>query len=731
MSTAQIMDLLSRQMKQYQSLPRQHATQKDEQRRRDALGEAKWLCKELIRDLNIRKVLDDHYPMIEEKVSDTVTSYFRTRKLGDTRYISANSLKSILSRFIGPEDVLSSNALRRICFPTKSAPEYLISLINGKVDPKAAQILQLLAKVYRQMGINTPEWLRQSMGSNRYADDYLAGIRSRFTQEQILQLISVNPYYADVYQQLFESELRSEQIGRGLVAAIPETYPELFPLAREMQRHFVLHIGPTNSGKSYEALEALKEAETGVYLAPLRLLAYEKYEELNEAGVYCSLKTGEEEITVPGAMIRSSTIEILDFTREYELAVIDEAQMVADPQRGSAWTMALLGIRAETIHVCLAPEAQQVILDIIEACDDTYELRYHERLVPLVTREYSKSVFPSSAKRGDAFIVFSRRDVHAAASELQRNGYRCSVIYGNLPYDVRREEVKRYINGDTDIVVATDAIGMGLNLPIKRIIFLEMTKFDGVQRRYLQPSEIRQIAGRAGRYGIFSEGIVTADMEFDYMEIGVHEEIEPIQHARIGFPYSLIGIEGRVSELMDQWGHIRPKPGFEVADMAREVELARLLEKDTDSKELVYRFVMFPFDEKDETLMMIWYDLFQAELEHRDDFLKWLPVSPAERSMDLKELEQAFKICDILYHYADAFTDKLAIPEILRRKSQISAAIMEILAREKLEKRVCRQCGKVLPFHYTFGLCRECKDAQYRHGRLKTSRPGRRRYGRH
>ena len=731
MSTAQIMDLLSRQMKQYQSLPRQHATQKDEQRRRDALGEAKWLCKELIRDLNIRKVLDDHYPMIEEKVSDTVTSYFRTRKLGDTRYISANSLKSILSRFIGPEDVLSSNALRRICFPTKSAPEYLISLINGKVDPKAAQILQLLAKVYRQMGINTPEWLRQSMGSNRYADDYLAGIRSRFTQEQILQLISVNPYYADVYQQLFESELRSEQIGRGLVAAIPETYPELFPLAREMQRHFVLHIGPTNSGKSYEALEALKEAETGVYLAPLRLLAYEKYEELNEAGVYCSLKTGEEEITVPGATIRSSTIEILDFTREYELAVIDEAQMVADPQRGSAWTMALLGIRAETIHVCLAPEAQQVILDIIEACDDTYELRYHERLVPLVTREYSKSVFPSNAKRGDAFIVFSRRDVHAAASELQRNGYRCSVIYGNLPYDVRREEVKRYINGDTDIVVATDAIGMGLNLPIKRIIFLEMTKFDGIQRRYLQPSEIRQIAGRAGRYGIFSEGIVTADMEFDYMEIGVHEEIEPIQHARIGFPYSLIGIEGRVSELMDQWGHIRPKPGFEVADMAREVELARLLEKDTDSKELVYRFVMFPFDEKDETLMMIWYDLFQAELEHRDDFLKWLPVSPAERSMDLKELEQAFKICDILYHYADAFTDKLAIPEILRRKSQISAAIMEILAREKLEKRVCRQCGKVLPFHYTFGLCRECKDAQYRHGRLKTSRPGRRRYGRH
>ena len=121
MSTAQIMDLLSRQMKQYQSLPRQHASQKDEQRRREALGEAKWLCKELIRDLNIRKVLDDHYPVIEEKVSETVTSYFRTRKLGETKYLSANSLKSIMSRYTGQEGVLNANSLRRICFPTKSA----------------------------------------------------------------------------------------------------------------------------------------------------------------------------------------------------------------------------------------------------------------------------------------------------------------------------------------------------------------------------------------------------------------------------------------------------------------------------------------------------------------------------------------------------------------------------------------------------------------------------------
>ena len=136
---------------------------------------------------------------------------------------------------------------------------------------------------------------------------------------------------------------------------------------------------------------------------------------------------------------------------------------------------------------------------------------------------------------------------------------------------------------------------------------------------------------------------------------------------------------------------------------------------------------MFPFDEKDETLMMIWYDLFEAELEQRDDFMKWLPVSPKEREEQLKELEQAFKICDILYHYADAFTDRLAIPEILHRKSEISSAIMAILAKENLEKRVCKNCGKELPFYYTYGLCRECRSAQYRRDRLKTRSSRRRR----
>jgi len=598
--------------------------------------EALSCCRKLAGFLDTRHILEDNRSLITAQVKNEVEQYFLTRKLGNPRNLSVKSLESILFRYTTKEGCLNMNTLRRICFPSKSASEYLLGFVSKNQDPLIGKSMQVLKKARDLMGITILDELRKETGGNKYAETFLLGICRDFTKDRIMDLIARNPNYDSVFAQLLDSRQRSTRITQGLLNAIPETYPELFPFAREMQRHFVLHIGPTNSGKSYAALEALKEADTGIYLAPLRLLAYEKYEELNEAGVWCSLKTGEEEIQVPGALIRSSTIEVLDFSKTYDVAVIDEAQMVADPQRGNAWTMALLGVQANIIHVCLAPEAEKVLIQIIRACDDTYEIVRHERLVPLTIREYGKPVFPKNAQEGDAFIVFSRRDVHAAASELQRYGHKCSVIYGNLPYDVRREEVKRYTGAQTDIVVATDAIGMGLNLPIKRIVFLEMTKFDGVDERSLLPSEIRQIAGRAGRFGIFPEGIVTSDTEFSYMKSALMEIPEQIRKARIGFPYSLIGIEGPVSELMDRWSHIRPKPGFDMADMSREIELARILEKDSSDKDLIYRFVMFPFDEKNETLKMIWYDLFKAELSGKSDFIKWLPLKPSRKSENLK-----------------------------------------------------------------------------------------------
>lgn len=117
----------------------------------------------------------------------------------------------------------------------------------------------------------------------------------------------------------------------------------------------MLHIGPTNSGKSHDAVEALRQAQDGIYLAPLRLLAYEQYENLNRNGVFCTLKTGEEHIDVPFSTVQSSTVEMLDVNHRHDIAVIDEAQMLSDPERGGCWTRAILGVWADEVHVCLAP----------------------------------------------------------------------------------------------------------------------------------------------------------------------------------------------------------------------------------------------------------------------------------------------------------------------------------------------------------------------------------------
>src|SRR4051794_27405552 len=135
-------------------------------------------------------------------------------------------------------------------------------------------------------------------------------------------------------------------------------FERLFPVARGMGRRLVLVVGPTNSGKTHWALEALRKAPSGLYLAPLRLLALEVSDRLNRDGTPTTLLTGEEEVRVPDARHLASTIEMLDPDRPVDLAVIDEIQMLADPDRGWAWTAALMGVPAGTVYLLGAPEAR-------------------------------------------------------------------------------------------------------------------------------------------------------------------------------------------------------------------------------------------------------------------------------------------------------------------------------------------------------------------------------------
>ena len=679
------------------------------QRKKSAKNQLKRACEDLLTACNIAEAPVRCSGVLDETVRETLREYFIRFMPGKPGTVKSAGVRSYLAR-ITEKGSLSDRMTRAILFNGNPPENYLLNFVSDE-DEDVRRTLRLLRRVHDKAGLNTKHLIQeQTAGYQAFMEDHALGIGRSFSEKTIANLLLKNPLLKNGTEGYLREERKRNRVKNGLLDAMPETYPDLFPLARQKKRQFILHIGPTNSGKSHDALNVLKQAEKGIYLAPLRLLAYEKFEELNEDGCPCSLKTGEEEIGIPFSRVQSSTIEVLDFAQEYDVAVIDEAQMITDSQRGSAWTFALLGVQAETVHVCLAPEAETVVKNVIAACGDSYEVVRHERLVPLVFDERISSDFTKEARRGTAFIVFSRKDVHAVAGELQRKGHRCSVIYGALPYDVRRNEVKRYVNGETDVVVATDAIGMGLNLPIERVIFLTTEKFDGTQQRSLTPTEIKQIAGRAGRYGMFDKGYAGSIEERKMVRKAIFADIPQIREARIGFPYSLTGIDGTISQLMSKWGEIEPKSGFEHADLSIEIGLAEELERETNDKELVYRFVMIPFDEKNEELKALWLSLFRDEKSSRvGRYMDYLPPKPDEQ-MPLDVLEVQFKACDMLYHYIEAFTAGHTedLRAVLMRKNEISARIMELLSRQRLSMKKCRICGKELPFRHKYGVCEEC-----------------------
>lgn len=279
----------------------------------------------------------------------------------------------------------------------------------------------------------------------------------------------------------------------------------LFPLARHLNRELYFFVGPTNSGKTYEAFEELKASDCGVYLAPLRLLALEGYERLNSQNISTSLITGEEELLNDDASYLCSTIEMLDFSLEVDTIVIDEVQMIDDRDRGWAWVNAIIGAPARKVIMTGSVNALKAVQQLSKYLEEPLHVRKFERKNPL--RISSSPVNLSNLEDATALIAFSRGEVLRLKQKLSKQ-YSVSIIYGNLSPEVRKLEAKRFREKQTQILIATDAIAMGLNLPIKTIAFTTDEKFDGVSRRKITTNEILQIAGRAGRFGIEDEGFV-------------------------------------------------------------------------------------------------------------------------------------------------------------------------------------------------------------------------------
>jgi len=275
---------------------------------------------------------------------------------------------------------------------------------------------------------------------------------------------------------------------------------------RKLTRTFHLHLGPTNSGKTHTALERLKKCKKGLYCGPLRLLATEISERLNNSGVKCSLFTGQETRIVPGATHIACTVESLNLDHEYDCALIDEIQMIDNYSRGSAWTYAVLGLHCPEIHLTGEARSRKIVESLLQQTKDNIVHYNYKRLstlnlIPPVTRL-------SELMPGDCLVGFSRIKCHALKNFIEKyEPGTCSIIYGRLPPQVRVDQAEKFNSGQHKYLISTDAIGMGLNYNINRIIFVETKKNDGYSVKPLTPTEIKQIAGRAGRFK--NQGFVT------------------------------------------------------------------------------------------------------------------------------------------------------------------------------------------------------------------------------
>ena len=481
--------------------------------------------------------------------------------------------------------------------------------------------------------------------------------------------------------------------------------------ARRMKRHFYLHVGETNTGKTYSSIKRLMEAESGVYLAPLRLLALEIQDKLNSENIACSLLTGEEEDIITYAYHVSSTIEKLQLGTPYEVCVIDEAQMIADNQRGWAWTRAIIGVLAPEVHICMAPEALDIVIKLIKDCDDTYEVIRHKRDTELIVED-KKFNLERDVKKGDALVVFGKKKALAVSAQLLNNNIKTSIIYGSLPYSTRKKQFDRFLSGETEVIVCTDAIGMGVNLPIKRIVFLETRKYDGVSMRKLRVSEIKQIAGRAGRKGIYDKGYVATTKDIDLIRDALKAKPKKIEKCYVGIPESLINIDIDIIDALKTWSSMSLKGFYEKTDITRIIYLLNRLKKlDIDvSNEDIIKMATIPFEENNKTVFALWEEYCMMYSAGAVNLMKPTLKKNASAKKELDELESYYKSLDLNYSFGKNFNMMINNRFICSEKENTANKINELLLTNLLDhERVCIGCGKKLSWDYPSDRCRMCK----------------------
>mgnify|MGYP001265674243 CR=1 FL=1 len=305
-------------------------------------------------------------------------------------------------------------------------------------------------------------------------------------------------------------------------------------------------LGPTNTGKTHLAIETMLSFDSGMIGFPLRLLAREVYDKVIEkiGQEKVALITGEEKIIPPNAKYFLCTVESMPIDKSLDFVGVDEIQMCADQERGHIFTDRLLNMRGNKLTMLMG---SNTIKDIISKLDDDIEFINRNRLSKL---SYSGHKKISRINRKTAIIAFSSEEVYAIAELIRRQKGGAAIVMGSLSPKTRNAQVELYQSGDVDFLVATDAIGMGINMDLDCVYFSNLKKFDGKKLRKLNLSEIGQIAGRAGRYLNDGSFGITGDCkeinaeEVDLLENHKFEKIRTLfwRSSNLNFnnPHSLI-----------------------------------------------------------------------------------------------------------------------------------------------------------------------------------------------
>uniref|UniRef100_A0A3B3Z9V6 ATP-dependent RNA helicase SUPV3L1, mitochondrial n=1 Tax=Periophthalmus magnuspinnatus TaxID=409849 RepID=A0A3B3Z9V6_9GOBI len=471
----------------------------------------------------------------------------------------------------------------------------------------------------------------------------------------------VFPYFMRHAKQIFPMLDCMDDLRKISDLRVPANYPE----ARAIQRKVIFHAGPTNSGKTYHAIQRYLAAKSGVYCGPLKLLAHEIFEKSNDAGVPCDLVTGEERTFVDPEGRASGhvacTIEMCSVTTP-EIAVIDEIQMIRDPSRGWAWTRALL-LCAEEIHVCGETAAIDFVRELMYTTGEEVEVHNYKRLTPFSILDQALESL-DNLRPGDCIVCFSKNDIYSISRQVEVRGLECAVIYGSLP-PTKLSQAKKFNDPDDPckILVATDAIGMGLN--IKRIIFNSLVKPNVNEKgekhmETISTSQALQIAGRAGRSA---------------MTAGLHPTAEQIEM----FAYHLP--DATLSNLLDIFVSLSQVDGlYFVCNIDDFKFLADMIQHIPLNLRSRYVFCTAPINKKQPFVCTSFLKF--ARQFSRDEPLTfdwvcrhigWPPLAP-KNIKDLVHLEAVHDVLDLylwLYRFMDMFPDSILIRQIQKDLDEI------------------------------------------------------------